>query len=167
MRNKILSVCLMLAFAGCSSSTGPIFPIVTGGGGGTPGTHLYVGSDSAAGPIAQYSLPLTAASVPVFTLTGAANNVAMGLDAAGHIAVGDFAGHIAYVGTLPLSAASTPTAQFNNGASANNGAIAFSSAGNMYASTDGANVYGFSPPFTNATVPATTTTAAGSPPRSA
>jgi sugar lactone lactonase YvrE len=161
MRNKLLIACLALAFAGCSSSTSPVFPIVTGGGGGTPGTHLYVGDDSATGRISQFSLPLTAASVPTFTITGAANNVSIGLDAAGHIAVGDFAGHLAYVGTLPLSASSTPTATFNNGAAVNAGAIAFTSAGSMYVSSTGANVYGYTSPFSNASVPSTTTTAAG------
>lgn len=153
---KRLYFCLFAAFAisGCSLNSGT--PSVNH----TPSVqHLYVGNDNVAGGVSQFALPLTASSLPTFTIVSN-NTTAIGLDAAGDLAVGDSHGQILFYPT-PLSASSTPTASFNNGAGNNTGALVFTSAGDLVATSAGTTVNLFTHPFANASVPSTTITNPG------
>jgi len=121
--------------------------------------HLYVGNDNTPGTVQVYTLPITAASTPVFAF--ASNNVvAVGLDANGNAIVGDNAGHLRYF-AAPLSATSVPAATFNNDSASNNGQVQFNLAGDFFVGSVAANVNMFTHPFTNASVPSATTTGAG------
>ncbi len=121
--------------------------------------HLYVGNDNTPGTVQVYTLPITAASTPVFAF--ASNNVvAIGLDANGNAILGDNAGHLQYF-AAPLAATSVPAATFNNGAASNNGQITFNNTGDFFVANVSANVNLFIHPFTNASVPSATTTGAG------
>ena len=115
------------------------------------GQFLYVGNDNTPGTVRQYSLPITAASVPNFSI--ASNNVlTVAVDPSGNLGVGDNAGHLQFF-TTPLSAASTPAASFLNGAGSNDGQNVFTTAGDMFVSTVSNRVNGFTHPFSNASIP--------------
>jgi hypothetical protein len=93
---------------------------------------------------------LTASEVPAFTFASTGNS-GIALDAAGDLAQGDNTGHVRFF-SAPLSAASTPSASFADGGVSSIGQMAFSSAGDLYATGDN-NVNVFTHPFTNASVP--------------
>ena len=120
--------------------------------------HLYVGNDKPAGGISQYTLPLTVAATANFTFP-LANAVDMISDAAGNLVAADNAGHV-FLFAKPLSAASTPTATFNNAGSTANGQLVITPDGALIAATQGTSLNVFTPPFTNATVSTSKITAA-------
>jgi len=153
LRRSFPLLAAVLLTLGCQSSTTlnvPTIPTVV---------HFYVANDNAAGTIVQYTLPLTAGQASNFAFAFP-NGVAVAVDANGNVAAGDNAGHLTYY-TTPLSAATTPAAAFNNGAASNNGQLAFSTAGSLYAPNVGNSVNVFTRPFSNASTPSQTITAAG------
>jgi hypothetical protein len=123
--------------------------------------HLYVGNDKVGGGVAQYTLPITGASTPNFTVSSD-SVISVAVDANGDMAVGDLGGNLK-VFTAPLSGASTASASFHNGASSGAYALAFNPAGDLFAvfSLGAAGVNKFAHPFSNASVPSQTITAAG------
>jgi 6-phosphogluconolactonase len=119
--------------------------------------HLYVGNDNTPGGIKSYAVPLAAASATPFFTIASNNVVAVALDASGNLAVGDNGGHLTYF-TQPLSAASTPSATFNNGTPSNNGQLVFAADGRLFAPTVSNKINVFTPPFSNSTTPSSSIT---------
>jgi hypothetical protein len=157
------------AVAGCNGGQASPPPFFTGvmatpSPTPTPGPqHLYVGNDNASGEVFQYTLPITALSTSNFTLTSP-SVVAMALDANGNLGTAQLTGPLR-IFAAPLSGASTASATFANGAAPNTLGMAFvpsgANAGDLWAGSSASQVYRFTPPFTNASTPATTLTTPG------
>ena len=73
-------------------------------------TQLFVTSVGGLQRVDVYNLPITAASVPAFSITNGANNPETAtVDAAGNLYVGNLGNHTVTVYAPPFSAASAPT----------------------------------------------------------
>ncbi len=118
--------------------------------------QLYVGNDSSAGGVLQFTLPINASSTSNFSIPSN-NVVAVALDVNGNLAVGDFGGNLK-VFPRPLSAASTPSASFKNGSVTNDGQLVFTTSGDFFAATVVNRVNFFTHPFTNASTPSSSLT---------
>jgi hypothetical protein len=117
--------------------------------------YLYVAKTSPPSGIMQYALPLTASSMPNFTLPF--DNVrSLAFDASGDLAAADSTGHVKFF-PPPLSATSTPAVSFNTGTGFA-GIAAFNGAGDLFVTAaNGVNV--FAHPFTSASTPSAFITA--------
>ncbi|SRR5216684_2892850 len=136
-KQRIVVRVMFVAFLGLVASEAP--------------AQLYVGNDHSPGVVQQYSLPISASSMPNFGI--ASNNVvALGLDAKGNLAVGALGGALTFF-PAPLSGSSTPSATFNNGTAPNVGQIAFTAAGDFFATSFSNSVNLFTHPFSNASTP--------------
>jgi hypothetical protein len=115
-------------------------------------THLYVTNlNSTTGVVQQYALPISASSTP--TLSIPVNNaIGVSVDSSGNMVVVGNDGYLHYY-KAPLTAASTPSAVFKNGALTDFDA-AFSRSGDFITTTQSTTVYRFAPPFSNSSVPA-------------
>jgi hypothetical protein len=122
--------------------------------------HLYVGNDNASGDVQQYNIPVSNSSTPNFVVTASNNVVSVATNATGSLLVGELNGNLQFF-NAPLSAASVPAATFSNGGASNNGQEAFLPSGDFFAATVTNKVNRFTPPFTNASTPSQTITAAG------
>jgi hypothetical protein len=82
-------------------------------------TQLFVTSVGGLQRVDVYNLPITAASVPAFSITNGANNPeAAAVDAAGNLYVGNLGNHTVTVYAPPFSAASAPTVTLTVGSAA-------------------------------------------------
>ena len=153
-KRTILTGALLAFVAGCTgnSASTPITPP------SVPLTvqHLYVANNSNNGQIVQYSLPLSASSVPNFGFT-ASGTVTLALDPSGDVIAGDPAGNLHFF-PAPLSAASSATAAFAHPGNST-GAVAFTQAGDFFVSSLTNRAYEFTHPFSNASVPSAIATA--------
>jgi hypothetical protein len=113
--------------------------------GGTVNVRIVALSIAAAlcAGVQQYSLPISPASAPNFTIATQGNVTAVGADPRGTLSVGAANGQIRRY-PPPLSAASTATLTFANG-SGTVGQLFFDTA--MYATTGGAGVNQYAAPF--------------------
>jgi hypothetical protein len=166
-RRSLVFVAFAAIVAGCSGgsqSSAPFFTGVTMTPSPTPTPlpqHLYVGNDTSAAQIFQYNVPISAGSTSDFTLTAGNSVVAVALDGSGNLAVGELTAKL-QIFPAPLSGASTASATFNNGASGSTGAVAFTNAGDLFATgLDAGGVKLFTHPFSNASTPSQTITNAG------
>ena len=156
-RRPLIIVALAALATACNGGSSSPPPFFTGTAAPTPSPtpspapqHLYVGNDNTPGQVLQFTLPLTMSTTSNFAI--ASNNVvAVAIDAAGNLAVGDNAGHLQFY-TAPLSGASVPAATFNNGTATNNGQIAFTGS-DFAVATVSNRVNGFTHPFSNASTP--------------
>jgi hypothetical protein len=115
---------------------------------------LFVGTDSGTGTINGYTLPITASSTPAFTLNPGNPTVAVGVDSAGNVMAGSLGGTLTY---FPSPLTGSPSASFADGASISSGQIAFLPNGNVWVGSVALQpINHFAPPFTNASVPAST-----------
>ncbi len=123
-----------------------------------PVPTLFVGNDGGVGTINAYTLPITAASVPAYTLTPGSSTVSIGVDAAGDLLAGSLGGALTY---FPSPLATTPSAGFANAGSTSSGQIVFGPGGAWVGDVALGPINRFAPPFTNASVPAQTLTPPG------
>jgi hypothetical protein len=88
----------------------PMLYNTTYGGIALSSTQLFVfDSNSEAGSIDVYDLPLTPTSVPAFTILPGYQPVSIAVDTSGNLYVGNFLGNRIQVFTPPFSASSTPS----------------------------------------------------------
>lgn len=160
---RLISVACIIFLASCSNNSTNSSPPPGCSNNLTPppitSQHLYAGVlpfRSGDQRILQFTLPLTATSTPTVTVSTAVFAAGLAVDANGNIAVGaigDQSGRLA-VFQAPLSNSSTPSAVFQNGASAGNGGLAFSAEGDLFApSFDPPFINLFTPPLTLASTP--------------
>jgi hypothetical protein len=104
-------------------------------------------------------LPLKTQAVPSVTLTVSNMNAidALAVDASGNVAAADFSGNVA-IFNGPITAASTVSATFKNGAATSTGQLVFNSAGDLFATTNSNSINVFTHPFTSASTPSQTIT---------
>ncbi|PZR58549.1 MAG: hypothetical protein DLM50_03460 [Candidatus Meridianibacter frigidus] len=152
-RRLFLTTAALIGLAACTSNSNTITPVPL-----AP-QHLYVADAHSGGPILQYTLPLTGASMPSATI-GSGGEGSLALDAAGNLAAGNTAGQIS-IFTAPLTSSSVPSATFNNGASTPVGQMAFNNAGDLFAATEDISVNVFTHPLTSASTPSQAITSAG------
>lgn len=112
--------------------------------------HLYIANDQSPGGIVRYTLPLTQASTPDFTVS-LANALDGILYPNGDLVGADNAGKLEFF-PAPLSATSTPTAAFRNGNATSGGQLALTQQGILIAANQTATLNVFQPPFTDGTV---------------
>ncbi|HEY0615764.1 MAG TPA: hypothetical protein VGC96_14020 [Candidatus Elarobacter sp.] len=106
--------------------------------------HLYVGNGAATGGVRQYNLPISAGSLPNFTIATAPQVTALAVNP-GELAVGRTGGQITFF-PPPLSGSSSPSLTFPNGPAIEVRQIFFD--GNaMFATTRANYVNRFSAPF--------------------
>jgi hypothetical protein len=158
IRRVLFAAAAAVLVAGCNGSNS-VPPAVVATPTPTPSPtpnapqHVYVGN-TGGGQIAQYTLPLTAASAANFTFNSS-GILAMGVDASGNLIAGSNTGQLTFF-PAPLSAASVPTATFANGSATSSGQVAVTGAGDIFVSSNAVNAYGFTHPFTNASTPSST-----------
>jgi sugar lactone lactonase YvrE len=112
---------------------------------------LYLGDDSSPGFLYQYSLPLTAASLPNLAIP--ANNIdAVAADAQGHLVAGSYDGNVYYFDGAS-SSSSSPTAVFKNGVTNGIVALALSNAGEIWITDEESKLNGFVAPYTDGSTP--------------
>ena len=139
---------LFSVIAACSSSTTP-----------TSSQFLYVANDTSGGMISKYALPFTSTSTPLLQFA-APSSVEIAQDSSGGMIVTDKDGVFTYF-TAPITAASVPSATFQNGSIPNGGQMAIAANGDLYSSTQTPVINVFTAPFTNATVVSTTVSETG------
>ena len=110
-----------------------------------PAYRMYV---SVPGGVAQYTLPLTVSSVPVFTLP-VSGIAALAEDTAGNVVMGGTNGVVSYY-PAPVTGTSTPAASFSGGSSA---ITALAAGSYIFAASAGSGVNLFSMPPSNSSVP--------------
>lgn len=157
MKRAFIFAIFVTFLIGCSGNgSTPIIntPVV-------PSQHLYVENffNGQTGQIYQYPLPLTsaAAAMPNFGFLGP-GEIALALDLSGNLAANDTNGKVTFY-PAPLSSASVSTAAFGSGPSG--GQLVFTPAGDLFKASRTDKVFAYTHPFTNASVPSTSISAAG------
>ena len=148
--HRLLPAVLIMFLVACGNNSTQVSP-------SPPATslsqHLYVGAGFFPGTnqIQQFALPITSTSTSTVSLS---TTFVFGLavDNHGNVAAGDQSGDLA-VFNAPLSSSAIASATFSNGTTIANNQLAFSAAGDLFATDGFTNVNLFKQPFTSASTP--------------